>query len=131
MAVRIEWHGDEYLNNLKKTTGDNLEKAAIHLKDKIKNNINRSQETRGTGHLKRGNDPSAEGDFPKKVVGFLQRSIAHEMASDRSTGYVGTGLEIGRYLELGTSKMAARPYLRSTLDFEAATLAKIISQGSK
>lgn len=51
---------------------------------------------------------------PRKT-GTLSRSITHEVKE--RTGVVGTNVEYAPHVELGTSKMAARPYLRTGLLF--------------
>lgn len=135
MAGKVEWNGDKFLHNLENNLGQNLEKAAIYLKDHVKTALNRSQpRSRSVGdsgvHYK-GLEPSAPGEAPKKLVGFLQRSIAHAMSADRQQAFVGTNLEYGLFLEIGTSKMAARPYLRPTLDKLKDEITRIIATGKK
>lgn len=125
----IEWNGDAFAADLAKQLGDNLEKAAIFYKGKVKEAINRSQDKEGTGLNTRGLDPSQPGEPPKKLTGFLQRSIAHAMSSDRQQAFVGSNLDYSLYLEIGTVKMAARPFLRRTLAENKDTIAKIIASG--
>ena len=43
-------------------------------------------------------------------TGRLRNSIAHEVIDD--TAYIGSNVEYAVYQEMGTSKMAAHPYLR-------------------
>lgn len=43
-------------------------------------------------------------------TGNLRNSITH--TSDGKAAYIGTNVEYGKYVELGTVKMAAQPYLR-------------------
>ena len=43
-------------------------------------------------------------------TGRLRNSISHETDSD--SVYIGTNVEYAAFVELGTSKMKARPYLR-------------------
>lgn len=44
-------------------------------------------------------------------TGRLRGSISH--ARDDNAAYIGTNVEYAPYVELGTSKMAARPFLRN------------------
>ena len=44
-------------------------------------------------------------------TGRLRGSISH--ARDDKAVYIGTNVEYAQYVELGTSKMAARPFLRN------------------
>lgn len=52
------------------------------------------------------------GVCPRKT-GHLARSITHDVKGN--TGVVGTNVEYAPHVELGTVKMAARPYLRTGL----------------
>lgn len=126
---------DNFVNDLEAELSANLEKASIYLAGKVKEGLNRSQPRRRFTGKKgvhyEGQNPSSPGEEPKKVTGFLQRSIAHEMSDDGQQAYVGTNLDYGLYLETGTSKMAARPWLRSTLLKEQETISKIIATGSR
>ena len=47
-----------------------------------------------------------------RLSGRLARSMSIETASDGLTATVGTDLDYGTFLELGTQRMAARPWLR-------------------
>ena len=134
--ARVEWYGDEFSKELEKTIGENIEKAAIYFKGKVKEALNVTGNPYryalgNKGPWYRNLNPSSPGEPPHKMLGDLQRSIAHEMTQDKSTAYVGTNVEYGYYLEIGTSKMEARPYLRSTLMKEQATIAKIVATGRK
>ncbi len=131
--MAVEWNGDKYLTELEKNLAGNLEKAAVYLKGKVKEAVNRSQtyeRYKGqSGVYYHGLDPSHAGESPKKITGFLQRSIAHAMSGDKKQAFVGTNLDYGKFLELGTSKMQARPFLRSTLLRERDKIARIIATG--
>jgi len=65
------------------------------------------------GGLIYGANPSRPGEPPHKQRGRLLASIAWEVAG--LIGRVGTNVDYGRFLELGTRKMAARPWLRRAL----------------
>lgn len=47
-------------------------------------------------------------------TGALRNSISHE--SDDDTAYVGTNLEYAPYVELGTSNMVERPFIRPAVE---------------
>lgn len=46
-------------------------------------------------------------------TGRLRSSISH--THDKNTAYIGTNVEYGPYVEMGTKKMAARPYLKPAI----------------
>jgi HK97 gp10 family phage protein len=56
----------------------------------------------------------AQGAVPVKT-GTLRRSIHTEFPSDLSA-VVGPSVEYGKYVEFGTRRMGARPYLRPAAD---------------
>lgn len=66
-----------------------------------------------TGAVRRnGSRASAPGQFPMSDTGRLANSVDFNLpTAGRLTGEVGTNVIYGRYLEFGTSRMAARPWL--------------------
>jgi phage gpG-like protein len=60
-----------------------------------------------------GASPSKPGTPPHKQTGHLRRSVTYEVTG--LIGRVGTNLKYGRWLELGTRIVAARPWLRPAL----------------
>lgn len=62
--------------------------------------------------------PSAPGQGPGVVSGLLRASITWRPGVDAQSPYVdvGSAVEYAPYVELGTSRMAARPFLRPALD---------------
>lgn len=58
-------------------------------------------------------------DTPESVSGYrrtgaLRNSISH--ASDDSAAYVGSNIEYAPYVEFGTYKMAARPFIQPAVE---------------
>ena len=62
-------------------------------------------------------------------TGRLRGSISH--AHDDTSAYIGTNVEYGQYIELGTSKMAARPFLRNAITNYTDDYKHIIEEGLK
>lgn len=58
-------------------------------------------------------------------TGNLRNSIAHEMRGENTVA-VGTNVHYAPYVELGTSKMRAQPYLRPALETHKKEYEKII-----
>lgn len=73
-----------------------------------------------------GPEPSAPGEPPHKQTGHLRRSVANEI--EGSVGRVGTNLKYGRWLELGTARMAARPWLRRALNEVKSEVKRVLEQ---
>ena len=49
-------------------------------------------------------------------TGRLVSSIKHGVISDEKCAYIGTNVEYAAYVELGTSRMAAQPYLKPAVN---------------
>ena len=45
-------------------------------------------------------------------TGRLRSSITHAIVEEENAVYIGTNVEYGKYVELGTVKMGARPFLK-------------------
>lgn len=62
-------------------------------------------------------------------TGRLRASITHEvlkLADDIYQGRIGTNVEYAEYVELGTDKMPAQPYLRPALENNRDKIEKLI-----
>lgn len=71
---------------------------------------------------------SAPGEFPKSDTGQLVASLYFRVAADKLSAFFGTKLNYGTYLEYGTSRMRARPWLRPTLKANEQSIAGRIKQ---
>lgn len=71
----------------------------------------------------------AEG-YAKKLcpvdTGNLRNSITHEVNEREQATYIGTDVEYAPYVELGTIKQKAKPYLKPAVADHADTYRKII-----
>ena len=72
----------------------------------------------GTPHT-----PSAPGEPPHVDTGALKSSIRW-WKPQQLTRHIGDGVEYGIYLEFGTSRMAARPWLTPAVEAEREPLKK-------
>lgn len=91
--------------------------------------------TDANGKLRRGRErakphrASAEGQYPMNDTGRLATSIAVENpAIGRMRGAVGTDVMYGRYLEFGTSRMRARPWLLRSFKTATADIEKLLKK---
>jgi len=76
---------------------------------------------------------SAEGEYPAVDSGRLRQSITHsvEIEDSETVGRVGVNLPYGKYLEFGTSKMAARPWLAPSLEKNRAKIKQLLGNALK
>ena len=117
MAMR--WHGEEFKRLVHDELADNITAAAIHLKAEIKLSLREGNAD--------GTSPSKAGDPPRRVTGRLSGSIAHEVDRAKLVARVGTTLLYGKFLELGTRLMAARPFIRPGLENARHMIGRILA----
>lgn len=97
--------------------------GAASVEDAAQNRDTRGQTIK---RLRYGVNPSRPGEPPHKQTGRLQSSVTREVDDQRAR--VGTNVVYGRYLELGTRKMAPRPWLRRSLDENRDKVRSILSR---
>ena len=61
------------------------------------------------------------------LTGALKRSITHQPEVPKREVKVGSNLDYAKYVELGTSKMSARPYLRPALEANMAAIRRLFN----
>lgn len=139
MAGKVIWHGDavrkaiqaEMVKRLSAVgvLGANYAKELISVPGDARQRDEKGRILKGQKKLpKRRSRP---GDPPYKQTGHLRRSVAWEVnASDRLVR-IGTNLKYGLYLELGTRKMAARPWLRRMLIEKRAYFKRLLTAPMK
>jgi HK97 gp10 family phage protein len=137
-VANLNWHGDERLREIRSELDRRLARAAIVVGTGAK----RLLSVAGTGARTRegqvapavrtgkkrvyGAFPSKPGEPPRKQTGRLRSSVTHEIG--RGIARVGTNVLYGRFLELGTRKMAPRPWLRRALDEAREQVRTILSR---
>lgn len=138
MAVgHIEWRGDQWTQELRVGLRRNVAAAATYLVNVIKADISQSGALRYSvlpgGKFKktvRNFTHSIAGNPPYMQTGLLRSSIAWEFArgpSNTEIARVGTNLKYGLYLEKGTRKMAARPYIEVNVRKHQSTISAILT----
>jgi phage gpG-like protein len=126
MAGVRQWRGDELVAKLDSEMRRRLFRAAITVSRYAKKLISVAGTGIGkSGRRRYGVNPSAPGEPPHKQFGRLRASVTHEVSG--STARVGTNVVYGRFLELGTTKMAARPWLRVSLAHKLDEVRAILS----
>lgn len=98
----LRWHGPEVKARIEAELKRRLSASCILVSNKAKESVSTAYPP-----------ASSPGEPPAKRTGHLRRSIAFEV--DGLVGRVGTGLVYARHLELGTSRIAPRPWLRPAL----------------
>lgn len=131
---QIRWYGDKWKRELRAEARRRNAACAIAVHNRAKTLLSvegagarvRNKATGGTevvqarkgrrtiGALIYRAFPSRPGEPPHKQSGHLLGSVGWELVSN-AVARVGTFLRYGRWLELGTRIMAARPWLRRAL----------------
>jgi HK97 gp10 family phage protein len=143
VAVR-KWDGEQAKRLIRAAFLRNLKAAAIVVKNRAKVLVSvpgtakaiRKMEYRYGGFKfkvgKKGtvygavvSDP---GEPPRKQFGRLRASVASEADEGRLAARVGTNVKYGRWLELGTQNMAARPWLRRALNESLSRVRAILAR---
>ena len=115
----------------------NMEAACIHAQGEIVDIISRPRPKARVGGIMKGLDPSKPGEPPKIVTSLLHGTISYGVKkSIRGVqGFVGVlqGLsdKYGFFLEMGTSKMEPRPFVRRVVIGDRKKIMKIIATGIK
>lgn len=104
---------DRWVNQPGGPVAKDLERRAI----RVQTEAVRSVHEPGKGRQYGAHRASAPGDPPATDTGQLAASITHRIGTDGRGlfAFVGSKLKKVRYLELGTSRIAPRPFLRRAL----------------
>lgn len=148
MSVRLKFHDKAFMQQLQSATAEGLQAATTLLHTKCQLALNKSAGPRRV-KVKRpvpgGNrrsrtvysSPSSPGEPPRKRTGWLQRNTVQEFdaqAKGGPAGRVGVSRNAmyGLYLELGTRRIAPRPWLVRTLMENRAILGRLaVSSGGR
>lgn len=116
--AKVIWRGEQLKQEIEAKCLKNMGTACRFLVSEVKKDLG-------------GKSPSAPGEPPGVVTGTLRRSITYEVERDAKgvTGRVGTNISYSIPLEFGSSRMAARPFLRPGLEKNKKDIAKILTSG--
>ena len=130
---RLEWYGEKISKEINRVSNDRLNNLGHLLVGEIRETISKQGTGRVYKRKGRIHVASAPGKPPVIWYGGLHGSIFFIVTE---TGpvflmHVGTGGEIGEYgkcLEFGTEKMAARPWLGTTLENSREMIKKFLEE---
>lgn len=137
----MNWQADKVIDRVRAQAAGRLAAACYFLQAEIRQNISVPSRTVSisigrNGKTKkvlgpRGSNRSRPGEFPHKDYGTLRTSIAVDVNREALVGRVGSNLPYARYLEFGTSRMAARPFIRRTLAESKQGIIDLMVHGSR
>lgn len=141
MAGRVEWNGEAFQKRVRAEMNRRLAASSMIVENHAKELLSvegtgggarRDAQGRyikgSSGPRRYGSNPSKPGEPPRKQYGHLRRSVTYALDRLGMVSRVGTNLKYGRWLELGTSKMAARPWLRRALLEKRAQVAALLTK---
>lgn len=112
MAI-LNWFGDKAISNMAHAKSISLQASALIVEGQAKLLC-------------------PVGQYPGgKVGGNLRNSITHEVDEKKQVVRVGTNVEYAIYVELGTIKMEAQPYLNPALEMNRGNINKLMEHALK
>jgi HK97 gp10 family phage protein len=132
MAENIKWYGQKVFTLATQANVEAMNKAALMVERDVKKSFTRE----GSGRLyKRGRKvhiASAPGEPPAIDTGALRASIQNKVSVKgiNVIGEVGSDIPYSLYLEVGTTKMARRPYLMSTVRKDKTKIVNIFKRAN-
>jgi hypothetical protein len=132
----LAWFGREIFTRATEANVVAMEKSVVLVEENAKKIMGtgatsgKKSRRSGKGKSRKFHRPSAPGEPPAIDIGILKSSVAHKIEKKETSinGFVGsdidhirkragagTDVQYGFYLEVGTVKMQARPWLRPAL----------------
>lgn len=114
--MSVVWHGDKIEKKLKKQVGENLQAAAYIVEADAKRLCPVSPHG---GRLRSSINTQVN---IQKLEGRVKAG------GEVGEGFTGSPVEYAAYVELGTVKMSAQPYLRPALEKNRARIGKLLAK---
>ena len=111
--MALNWYGEERMADIRKDMRARIFRAGAECVRFCRDRM-AGQPTRGKRPNMRGMNPSAPGQFPKRVTQDLARGIDHEVYPNGMGGRWGTQVKHGVILELTTDWPRWRPWMTRT-----------------
>ena len=143
MVQRIDWYGNRVFTLATEANISAMNKAALLVESDVKQNF--TLQGRGRVYGRRKHRASLPGQPPAIDTGTLRASIMSEVERTglnvigkvgpdvekiAAKAPIGTNINYGFYLELGTSKMQPRPFLRPALIRTRKKVVKIFKEAN-
>ena len=128
--MKNKWNIGEMIKKVDEKVGKNLDRVGVYLQGEIVNSFG-SGGTPGSGGT-RGKVHSSPGEPPYVQTGTLRRSITFQREGTRllvgsSLKPQGSDHSYAWYLEMGSGRMAPRPYLRPAVRKNKGTIRDMVA----
>ncbi|NVM21307.1 MAG: HK97 gp10 family phage protein [Desulfobacterales bacterium] len=119
MATKVKWYGDKLIKEVEQKCTNNIKRACFMVETDAKRMC-----VVDTGRLRSsicsnwtGSGQTRTAKWKKPLKGKDTTEIAEPRGKkDEIVGIVGTNVQYAVYVEYGTRKMSAKPYLRPALE---------------
>ena len=132
IKIELKRNLNKVIDAIDSIAGQRMTEACIHVQNKTKEKLSgkRSGRVYRVPGTKKTYVASAPGEPPAVMTGQLRSSIKYRIVGELRAlkGEVGSELKKAPMLEFGTSKMAARPFLRPTFQEELPVIKNILSR---
>ena len=123
--MKVKWDDKNFMMQVERERKNALKKAALVVVRSVKESFG-GTDIIGATKAEREADRSKPGEPPHVQTGFLKKNIAFELiGSDTAIVGANEAVKYAYWLEYGTSKMEARPYLRPAVIRERKKILKI------
>jgi hypothetical protein len=140
MAGSVKWTPEVANRQIRSWARKSLEAASIVIVNTCKSNLSHSGTGRrvaggavvphagGRGRRIYGAFRSAAGSFPFKQSGRLRASVTYVIDENNLVARIGTNVNYGRWLEIGTRRLRPRPWLRPSMAQATPQVRRILSR---
>jgi phage gpG-like protein len=140
MAGTVKWNSQAADRQIRAWAVRSLTAAAIVVVNTCKTNLSHSgtgrraaggrvvPHTGGNARRVYGAFRSRPGGFPFKQTGRLRASVTYVIDENNLVARVGTNVNYGRWLELGTRRLQPHPWLRPSFAMSTTQVRRILSR---
>ena len=122
----VKWNGNAIQDVIRKEMTKRLHVAGTLVRDRARVLLS----VAGSGRVKgKKSGPvvrSKPGEPPRKQDGFLRGRVTYKIENGKMVCKVGTPVWYGYYLEVGTSRIVARPWLRRAFAERRAMVRRVM-----
>jgi HK97 gp10 family phage protein len=138
MATKLKWFGDKAIQGMEQAVSLALEAAGLLVHGQAVNLSPVGQYPKGSGkvggNLRNSLSYSVDGEVKGLNSSPGQKARPEDGVKpnpDKNSVIIGTNVEYAPYVELGTSKMTAQPYLNPALEMNKNNIKRIFADALK
>ena len=126
----------ERAKNVSKAVSSNVTKACFLVEATAKQGMTDTEVDTSVSYGPHGHHPSVPGAYPAVDLGLLRMSVTHDVSKEggKIQGRVGSTIvdpPYGLFLEEGTSRMAARPWLAPSVLENEEEIVRLLQSSAK